>query len=601
MEQTRRIALYARVSSQRQADEATIQSQLAALKQRIVTDGFTIDDELVFQDDGCSGASLQRPALERLRDLAYAGGIDQLYVHSPDRLARKFVHQAVLLEEFAKRHVEVVFLNQPITEASPETNLLLQMQGMIAEYEREKILERTRRGRRFRARQGHVSVLGQAPYGYRYVPKHQGDGAARYDLVFDEVRVVRDLFRWIGLEGLTLGMAAQRLTSQHVPTRTGAARWNRNTLRGILLNPAYYGEAHWGKTRVQERSSNPRARRGQPQTPRREKVSRPTLPSEQEIIRVPALIGRDLFDAVAERLAENRQHQRTRSTGPSFVLSGLLVCGRCGSAYIGRRHRRPGKSHVYYRCLGSDKYRHGGEALCRNASVRASVEQDVWNDVCELLQNPQRLRAERQRRQEPTSSTTADASSLRGSITRLKRQLSRLMDLYETGYLEKDEFAVRGERLKERLRRAEGAYAEQRQAEQQTEANQALLANFEQFAQQVRASLDQADFATKRTILSVLIKSIEVGDEQIHIVYKVQPLPFVPSPERGCLQHCLKFRTFASRRAPCKGMVFQWVQVPPGKFSRFPAGSNPSGGGGNEAVEALGGKGHCVTLRESGP
>jgi hypothetical protein len=136
MEETRRIALYARISSQRQADEMTIQSQIAALKQRIASDGFTLDAELVFLDDGFSGASLQRPALERLRDLAHLGGIGRLYVHSPDRLARNFVHQFLLLEEFKKCRVEVVFLNQP-----------------IAEYERAKILERTR-----------LSVLHEEPW-----------------------------------------------------------------------------------------------------------------------------------------------------------------------------------------------------------------------------------------------------------------------------------------------------------------------------------------------------------------------------------------------------------------------------------------------------
>lgn len=547
MEETRRIALYARVSSQHQADEATIQSQVAVLKDRITADGFTLDDVLVFLDDGYSGASLQRPALERLRDLAFVGGIDCLYVHSPDRLARKFVVQIVLLEELTKRRVEVVFLNQPCAAASPEANLLLQFQGMIAEYERSNILERTRRGRRFSAKQGRVSVLGQAPYGYRYVSKSDGDGTARYDVVLDEARVVRDLFRWVGIEGLTLGAAARRLTEQQVPTRTAAPRWRRTTLRRILLNPAYYGEAHWGKTRVEERSAEHRPRRGEPQTPRREKVSRPTAPSEQEIIPVPPLVNRDLFDAAAERLEDNRLHQRTRQTGPSFLLSGLLVCGCCGSAYIGRRHRRSGKSHVYYRCLGTDKYRHGGEAICQNAAVGADLEETIWNDACELLADPERLRAELQRRQQATPTATDDRTSLRKSIAGLKRQLARLMNMYEAGFLDKNEFTARAQRVKDRLTREQRADAEQRQADAQSHENQSLLSDFEQIASQLKTRIDNADFTTKRTILTLLIKRIEIGAEQIHIVYKVQPRPFAPSPNRGCLQHRLKFLCAAER------------------------------------------------------
>jgi len=280
MDTTCRVALYARVSSQRQADAATIASQVAALEERLAADGFRLDPELRFLDDGYSGATLRRPALERLRDLIYVGGVERLYVHSPDRLARQFVHQAVLLDEFAKRHVEVVFLNQPAGDASPERNLLLQMQGMIAEYERAKILERTRRGRRFSARQGQISVLGGAPYGYRYVSKRDGAGTACYDIVLDEARVVRDLFRWVGLEGVSLRGAAERLTRERLPTRTGRARWNISTVRAILINPAYYGQAHWGKTRREARTGERRPSRGHPRTPRRETVARPTPAAE---------------------------------------------------------------------------------------------------------------------------------------------------------------------------------------------------------------------------------------------------------------------------------------------------------------------------------
>jgi site-specific DNA recombinase len=545
MDDLPRIALYARVSSQRQADEATIRSQLAALEQRLAADGLCVDAELRFLDDGFSGTTLQRPALERLRDLIHLGGVERLYVHSPDRLARKFIHQAVLLEEFSKRRVEVVFLNQPPGEASPETNLLVQMQGMFAEYEREKILERTRRGRRFNARQGRVSVLGHAPYGYRYVPKCDGD--ARYDLVLDEVRVVRDLFRWVGLEGLSVGAAARRLTATRVPTRSGTSYWNRATVRGILLNPAYYGEAHWGKTRLQARLPNQRVSRGRPPIPRREQVARPTATSDQEIIPVPALINRELFDAVAERLAENRQHQRTRQKGPSYLLSGLLMCGRCGSAYCGRRHRRGDRTHVYYHCLGTDKYRHGGESLCDNVGVTADLEAKIWSDACVLLKDPQRLREELQRRQQTSPTPAGDATALRTSITRLKRQLARLLDMYETGYLNKSDFETRAQRVKDRLAREEKTHAEQQKAEQQDQAQATILADFGHFAEEMTKNLDKADFATRRRILELLVKRIEVGADQINIVYKVQLRPFATGPNRGSLQHRLKSQYSASR------------------------------------------------------
>ena len=172
-----RVAFYARVSSELQAQEQTIASQVAALRERIAADGLTLDEELAFLDDGVSGTTLTRPALERLRDGAYAGGFQKLYVHSPDRLARKYAYQVLLVDELRRDGVEIVFLNRAIG-VSPEEDLLLQMQGMFAEYERAKILERSRRGKRHAAQRGSVNVLGGAPFGYRYVTKRDGGGAA---------------------------------------------------------------------------------------------------------------------------------------------------------------------------------------------------------------------------------------------------------------------------------------------------------------------------------------------------------------------------------------------------------------------------------------
>ena len=175
---------------------------------------------------------------------------------------RKYAYQVVLLEEFKKHDVEVIFLNDVAGLGSAEGNLLVQMQGMIAEYERAKILERTRRGRRFAARQGKVSTLANAPYGYRYVSKQEGGGEARYEVLPEESQRVQALFSWVGLEGLSLAEVVHRLQEQGVPTPKGNACWDRATLRGMLRNPAYQGTAKYGKTRLFPRKNEVRARRG---------------------------------------------------------------------------------------------------------------------------------------------------------------------------------------------------------------------------------------------------------------------------------------------------------------------------------------------------
>src|SRR5512135_1020051 len=151
-----------------------------------------------------SGSTLIRPALEQLRDLVASGGIDRLYVHCPDRLARNYAHQLLLLEEFLRAGVEVVFLNREVGQ-TPEDQLLLQVQGMIAEYERAKILERSRRGKRHAAQVGHVSVLSCAPYGYRYVNKWESGGEAHFEIVLEEARVVRQIFEWVGRDRCSIG------------------------------------------------------------------------------------------------------------------------------------------------------------------------------------------------------------------------------------------------------------------------------------------------------------------------------------------------------------------------------------------------------------
>lgn len=185
-------ALYARVSSDRQKQDHTIASQVSALMEHAETHGYLVPPEWRFQDEGYSGASLLRPGLEALRDLAATGQIEAVLIHSPDRLSRKYAYQVLLAEELARAGVELVFLKAP-SGATPEDQLLVQFQGMIAEYERAQIAERSRRGKRHRAQQGCINVLSGAPYGYRYVKKSD-TSAAYYEVIEAEAEVVRLVF-----------------------------------------------------------------------------------------------------------------------------------------------------------------------------------------------------------------------------------------------------------------------------------------------------------------------------------------------------------------------------------------------------------------------
>src|SRR6516164_8645934 len=226
--QMKTAAIYARVSSDKQKEENTIASQTAALKEFARDQGYDVPREWIFEDEGFSGASLVRPGLERLRDLAAEGQLEAVLVYTPDRLSRKYAYQILLIEEFTRNGVETVFLKAPKSD-TPEDQLLLQFQGMIAEYERAQILERSRRGKRHRARQGQVSVLSGAPYGYRYVRKTE-ETAAYYEVLAEEANVVRLVYQGYTVKHLSIGAIARLLNKRGVPTRKRVSRWCRSTV-----------------------------------------------------------------------------------------------------------------------------------------------------------------------------------------------------------------------------------------------------------------------------------------------------------------------------------------------------------------------------------
>ncbi len=273
------VAFYARVPSEAQAHAHTIDSQIAA-----------------YTDDSWSGTNLQRPALEKLRDAVAGGEVERIYVHAPDRLARRHAHQVVLIEEFRRSGAEIVFLNRAISDTA-EDELLLQVQGIIAEYERTKILERARRGRRHAARCGAVSALTGAPFGYRYISCSQGGGVARFEIVDDEARIVHSIFGWIGLDRLSLRDVCRRLQRMGCKSPRGLRRWSATTLRSMLANPAYIGRAVLGRSRIVAAEPRPRlVRRNSPPVP---SATRRVAGLREEWIEiaVPAMIGLGMFEA----------------------------------------------------------------------------------------------------------------------------------------------------------------------------------------------------------------------------------------------------------------------------------------------------------------
>lgn len=545
------VAFYARVSSDAQARDHTIDSQVAALKQRIAADGFQLEPDHGYVDDGCSGTNLQRAALEKLRDAAAGGRIERIYVHAPDRLARSHAHQVLLIEEFRRAGAELVFLNRTIGDTA-EDNLLLQVQGIIAEYERAKILERVRRGRLHAARSGSVSALTGAPFGYRYICRDRGGGVARFEIVEDAADIVRRIFAWVALDRLSLREVCRRLQQMGARSPRGLVYWGGTTIRDMLSNPAYIGRAVLGRSRVVPTEPRLRLRRRNARAVPRA-TRRVHGPREEWIeIAVPALVDKALFEAAQTQLDENRKRKRASRHGPRWLLQGLTVCRCCGHAYYAKTSalsptdRSKGRRH-YYRCIGADAYRLTGAAKCGNPTVRGDrLEQMVWDQVRTLLEEPSRVADEYRRR----LGQAADGAGLPAQVARLDRQMTalrrgidRLLDGYAGGFIDKAEFEPRITGLKQRMSQLQ----EQQQvaiAVADTERELSLvISRLKDFSAKITHRLDCLDWHGMREIIHNVVRRVEIDHNDVEVIFRVPPShgpsgAGLQSPSRGTWQHC---------------------------------------------------------------
>ena len=516
-------AIYARVSSARQKEQETIRSQTVALHTHAEQLGLDVPEQWVFEDDGHSGASLVRPALERLRDLVCQVPVDVLLVYSPDRLARKYAYQALLIEEFAKAGTTVMFVKGPRSD-SPEDALLVQFQGMIAEYERAQILERTRRGKAHRAKSGAINVLSGAPFGYRYVRKSE-QAEARYEIVAHEAAIVAELFARYADGGVAIGELARWLSGLGVATRTGKPRWDRSTIWGMLRNPAYAGRACFGKTMRTDQTAglNRTARLAGRATPRCYTVI-DRAHSDWLEIPVPALVAEDTWQRVQRRLEDNKRYAARNSRNPS-LLQGICACSSCGYAYYRTSTRTTNKKIYYYRCLGSDDYRYEHGRVCANKPVRADyLDTVVWNHITALLADPALIRSEINKRLEQVRTAdpaTVERQRLDAGLAKATTAITRLIGAYQEELISLDELRTRMPELR----------ARQTSLHHQIDALDSQLAdrevylkladNLEDFLTGLRGKAATATVAERQRVLRLLVKDVLVGAEKITIRHSI--------------------------------------------------------------------------------
>jgi site-specific DNA recombinase len=520
-------AIYARVSSARQKKDETIGSQTAALREHAAQARLEVPEEWVFEDEGHSGATLVRPALEALRDLAAQGCVDVVLVYSPDRLARKFAYQALLLEEFARAGVRVEFVKGPRGD-SPEDQLLIQFQGMFAEYEKAQLMERYRRGKAHRARCGSVNVLGGAPFGYRYVSK-TADSGASYEIVDHEAVIAAELFRRYADDGASIADLTRWLTSENVPTRTGKARWDRSVVWGMLRNPAYAGTAVFGKTQVLQESPglNRRARLEGRSVPRASKtVDRPR--EEWIEIPVPAIVTAGTFQRAAQRLADNKRYAARNTKVPS-LLQGLAACSACGYGYYRTSARTTSRKIYYYRCLGSDDYRYEGGRVCGNKPVRADyLDEVVWDHVTGLLADPALIRAEISKRLEVARTSdpvTSQRTRLQAALAKAAASITAMIEAYSEQLITIDELRARMPHLRARETSLRGQLDAVDAQAADRDAYLKLADGLEGFLAQLRGNAATATVEDRQRVLRLLVKDVLIGPEKITIRHRIPARP----------------------------------------------------------------------------
>jgi site-specific DNA recombinase len=561
----RMAAIYARVSSEQQREANTIASQTASLIEFAQGHDLEVPKEWVFEDDGYSGASLERPGLEHVRDLAAEGQIQVVLVYAPDRLSRKYAYQILLIEEMARNGVETLFVKAP-QGASAEDQLLVQFQGMIAEYERAQILERSRRGKRHRAQSGEVSVMSGAPYGHRYIRKTD-EAPAAYTVHESEARVVQRVYEMYTVEGLSIGEITRRINADGIPTRKASARWERSTVWAVLRNSAYRGFACFGKTRASARTRviRPLRRRG---------VITPSMttgherPREEWIeIPVPALVSEDSFARAQELLQENKKQSLRRTIEPSIV-QGLVSCQKCGYAFARTSTQTSARKIHYYKCIGSDGWRKLGGSVCDNGRfVRQDLlDQIVWAEVIRLLEDPTLIQQELDRRLAAARSsnpTQKRVQSLQRELAHVGKGIERLLTAYQEALMSIEQMRERMPALRQRDQAL--------RAELQAIADQAndraaflrLAETLAAFLDRLRGAADTLSITERQRIVRLVVKDVLIGGDTITIRHSI-PVPQGP-PQGGCLP---PNQTGGPNYLLCKGSAFTAAVQPRARRTR---------------------------------
>jgi site-specific DNA recombinase len=502
-----RSAVYARVSSEQQEKDETLESQVAAIKAYAREHDVTLVDEDVYSDDGYSGHVLRRPALDKLLDSVYEGRYQQVLIMNPSRLARNYAHQILLMEEFERGECQVIFIQRPIGQG-PDEDLLLQMQGVIAQYEHSKIQERTRRGKLYRMHQGEL-VSGQRMFGYEYV-KRKSDIPAHFEIIDTEAEVIRNAYRWYVYDGLTLRAIALRLQDAGIATVRGG-RWRGAHIGRIMGNSVYTGTGYAHKIESVEPKNQERGYRKNLKSGHRKRPKEEWIPFSS-----PRIVDDEIFELAQQRLQRNRDWA-ARRTKRDYLLRGLLRCECCHKSMYANTQNKSYECGYSRPAYAKDQGLDPCENKC-HIPVK-QLDELVWREVVKLLKKPSMLKKHYPKLREKIHprATGGSPAKLDSKIEEVQKQIKRTNNLFIRGILEEASHEAKYSELKSKLGHLQNQREKSAADRMNEEEADALLRSFSTFAKSIKSRLDTADFATRRNIVEQVVKRVIIGKKVITI------------------------------------------------------------------------------------
>jgi len=562
-----RVAAYVRVSTSRQVRLETIEQQLEKVSEHAEEQAWELPEENIFRDDGYSGTTLKRPALDALRDKARLREFEIIVVLSPDRLARNYVHQMVLIEEFEKAGCRVELVERPMS-SEPNDQLLLQIRGAVAEYERTLLAERMRRGRLAKYKAGLLLPWTHTPYGLRVDPDRARDPAG-VSLEEAKAAMVAEIFAAYLEPGASLFGVCRHLRQMGVPAPRGGKAWSTATLRAILTNPIYAGKVYAGRVRYRPA----RIRRSATHPIGHPHDSSEPLPEEEWtfVAEVPAVVSQEQFDLAAQKLSKNKSFARRNNKANEHLLRALVSCGECMLASIavaktfGKNNDRKQR---YYVCSGKfNKAQSTPEEKCASRYAPAEqLDEVVWKDLCEVLSHPESITEALRRAhggQWLPQELKARQENLRQGRAALGRQLERLTEAYLGEVIPLAEYQRRRKDLEQR----DGSLvAQERQLQAQSRQRMQLAGvagSIEDFCERVRGGLAEATFDQRRKLVELLIDRVIVTEEKVEIRYVI---PTDPSSEQVRFCH---LRSDYLHHPPVPSELLARVDPPAGDAGGF--------------------------------